>query len=184
MGASLPKKYVLVVGLEGAGKTTVIYAGRLRHDWDNEDIKETMGYNYEEHAVHDFNFCLVDTPGDPHLADMITSLYSNIDFSAIIFVLPDEEDAENVIKARRMLHFYANEIPLRRKPIAVIVNRFHSGGTYQYEEYMRQVLRLDKQGLEGRPTRLFCFSVRHGATEVRKVYEWLSEQFKHGEASG
>lgn len=82
------KAKILMLGLDGAGKTTVLYQMKL-----NENVQSvpTIGFNVEEVNYKGLQFTVWDIGGQTKLRGMWHHYYSSSD--AIIYVF-DTSDAE------------------------------------------------------------------------------------------
>ena len=88
------KAKILLLGLDGAGKTTILYQMKL-----NESITSvpTVGFNVEEVNYKGLQFTVWDIGGQSKLRDLWHHYYSGSD--AVIYVL-DAADEERIELAR------------------------------------------------------------------------------------
>mmetsp|Transcript_29480 Transcript_29480/g.67934 ORF Transcript_29480/g.67934 Transcript_29480/m.67934 type:complete len:249 (+) Transcript_29480:64-810(+) len=142
------KRQFLILGLQNAGKTTLLYRLKLGNSWKDmeHDLKamrepklltkdkdarsdaepqwvvEDAGYHYEETLLGGF----WEVPGTPAMRQMWPSFYRAIKIHGVIFVVDgsDKSDAkeENIELAKRSLHFLMNEDELRNAAFTVIIN--------------------------------------------------------------
>ena len=101
MGARTSKVNVLMVGLDNAGKTTLLYHLRLR---DAETgFTETNGYNHEVvQRIYDrkrFDFNIWDLAGKPTLRRLWKYFYKRSTPDVIMFVI-DANDRKRFTEAR------------------------------------------------------------------------------------
>jgi GTPase SAR1 family protein len=107
---------VLILGLDGAGKTTFLYADK----WDN--FEPTMGFNYEEiHLRGIVKVGLWDLGGKATLKCLWPTVYKNIHFSAVVFVI-DADKPDRFYEARRELQILVNEEELREAAFLIVFN--------------------------------------------------------------
>lgn len=111
---SLPQ--ILILGLDGAGKTTFLYADK----WDS--FEPTLGFVYEEIKLRGIaKVGIWDLSGKNTLRCLWSSLYKNINFSSIVFVV-DADKPDRFPEARRELQILFNEEELREAAFLVIFN--------------------------------------------------------------
>jgi GTPase SAR1 family protein len=111
---SLPQ--VLIVGLDSAGKTTFLYADK----WDN--FEPTYGFNYEEIRLRGIvQVAVWDLPGKSTLRCLWPTVYKNIKFKAVVFVV-DADKPDRFYEARKELHVLVNEEELRDASFLIVFN--------------------------------------------------------------
>ena len=76
------KAKILILGLDGAGKTTIMYQMQLH---ENVHAVPTIGFNVEQVNYKGLEFTLWDIGGQTKLRGMWQHYYSNSD--AVIYVL-------------------------------------------------------------------------------------------------
>ena len=96
-GGKTPKR-VLLLGLDAAGKTTILYKLQLG---EVVTTLPTIGFNVETVAYKSLEFTMWDVGGQDKLRPLWRHYYQNTD--AIIYVV-DSNDRERVEKARFELH--------------------------------------------------------------------------------
>eukprot|EP00743_Colponemidia_sp_Colp-15_P007762 GILK01008404.1.p1 GENE.GILK01008404.1~~GILK01008404.1.p1 ORF type:complete len:195 (+),score=17.55 GILK01008404.1:59-586(+) len=114
-------RQVLMVGLDGCGKTTLLYIQKLPGEPELHP-SPTIGFNYEEFRKHGVKFGLWDVGGAEELRPLWASYYRNITIDAIIFVV-DANDRERIHIAREELHKLVNEEELRDCIFMILFNR-------------------------------------------------------------
>ena len=111
---SLPQ--VLILGLDGAGKTTFLYADI----WENFD--PTYGFNYEEIRLRGIvQVAVWDLPGKQTLRCLWPTVYKNIEFKAVVFVI-DADKPDRFYEARKEIHILVNEEELRDSSFLFVFN--------------------------------------------------------------
>mmetsp|Transcript_28573 Transcript_28573/g.37417 ORF Transcript_28573/g.37417 Transcript_28573/m.37417 type:complete len:184 (+) Transcript_28573:128-679(+) len=110
---------ILILGLDNAGKTTILY--RLQNDSD-EVIQTipTIGFNVETLQYKNIKFQVWDLGGQTSIRPYWRCYYPNTD--AIIFVV-DSADAERVSIARQELQAMLEEEDLRDAILLVFANK-------------------------------------------------------------
>jgi ADP-ribosylation factor protein 1 len=111
------KAKILMVGLDSAGKTTILYKLQL-----NETVSTvpTIGFNVETIQYKNVNFAIFDVGGQ----DKIRSLWKHYyhDLNAVIFVV-DSNDKERVDEAKDELHKMMSEEQLKDVILLVFANK-------------------------------------------------------------
>lgn len=107
---------ILILGLDGAGKTTLLYSDK----WDN--FEPTHGFNYEEIKLRGIvNVSIWDVSGKATLRCLWPTIYKNIQFKAIIFVV-NADEPDRFLEARKELIVLVNEEELRETFFLVVFN--------------------------------------------------------------
>lgn len=91
------KAKILMLGLDGAGKTTILYQMKL-----NEAVSSvpTVGFNVEEVNYRGLNFTVWDIGGQTRLRELWHYYYNGS--NAIIYVL-DSADTDRIALAKETL---------------------------------------------------------------------------------
>ena len=108
---------ILMIGLEGAGKTTILY--QLKN---GEKVKTipTIGFNVETIDYQGLNFTVQDVGGQDKIRVLWKHYYRNTD--GLIFVV-DSSDRENLDQAAEELEKMVAEEELIFCPILVFANK-------------------------------------------------------------
>lgn len=108
---------ILIVGLDGAGKTTILYKLKL-----GEVVKTipTVGFNVETVQYKNINFDVWDVGGQDKMRPLWKHYYK--DARGLVFVV-DSNDTERVPDARRELEQMLNQEVLRDMPLLVFANK-------------------------------------------------------------
>ena len=121
--STLPQ--ILILGLEGSGKTTFLYADK----WDN--FEPTYGFNYEEIRLRGIvKVAVWDLGGRPSLRCLWPTVYKNIHFAAIVFVI-DADKPDRFPEARKELQILVNEEELRESAFLIVFNTHQETGDLQ-----------------------------------------------------
>merc|ERR1711959_248470 len=98
---------ILMVGLDAAGKTTILYKLKL-----GEVVTPipTIGFNVEEVTYKNISFTVWDVGGQDKIRTLWRHYYQNT--QGLIFVI-DSNDADRFEDARQELHKMLNEDELR-----------------------------------------------------------------------
>eukprot|EP00755_Sulcionema_specki_P021545 Sspe_Gene.74429::Locus_46152_Transcript_1_1_Confidence_1.000_Length_604::g.74429::m.74429/K07937/ARF1; ADP-ribosylation factor 1 len=115
---SSPKKTsILMVGLDGAGKTTVLY--KLKLD-QVVQTTPTIGFNVETIEYKNLKLCIKDVGGQDKLRALWRRYYTGTD--AVIFVV-DSNDTDRVPLAKEEIHKLMGEDELQHASILVLANK-------------------------------------------------------------
>ena len=160
---------ILMVGLDGAGKTTVLYKLKL-----GEVITTipTIGFNVETVQYKNISFTVWDVGGQDRIRSLWRHYYRNTE--GVIFVV-DSNDRSRIGEAREVMQRMLNEDELRNAAWLVFANK------QDLPEAMSAAEITEKLGLQ---------SIRHRpwfiqatcATSGEGLYEgleWLSNSLKN-----
>mmetsp|Transcript_81122 Transcript_81122/g.143020 ORF Transcript_81122/g.143020 Transcript_81122/m.143020 type:complete len:188 (-) Transcript_81122:1667-2230(-) len=108
---------ILMLGLDAAGKTTILYKLRL-----NELVSTlpTIGFNVETVKYKNISFMIWDVGGQDKLRRLWRHYFENID--ALIFVV-DTNDKERICIAQEELHRLMAEPALAEATLLVFANK-------------------------------------------------------------
>ena len=108
---------ILMVGLDAAGKTTILYKMKL-----GELITTipTIGFNVETVEYKNISFTVWDVGGQHKIRPLWRHYYQNT--QALIFVV-DSVDADRLPEAKEELHRMLNEDELRDAVLLVFANK-------------------------------------------------------------
>ncbi|KAJ7252858.1 ADP-ribosylation factor family-domain-containing protein [Mycena rebaudengoi] len=159
---------ILMVGLDAAGKTTILYKLKLG---EIVTTIPTIGFNVETVEYKNISFTVWDVGGQ----DMIRRLYNHYfqNTQAIIFVI-DSNDRDRVPEAREELQRMLNEDELHDALFLVFANK------QDLPNAMNAAELTDKLGLHGRRQRTWYIQAAC-ATSGDGLYEglnWLSANIK------
>merc|ERR1711934_696045 len=108
---------ILMVGLDAAGKTTILYKLKLG---EIVTTIPTIGFNVETVEYKNINFTVWDVGGQDKIRKLWRHYYLNT--QGLIFVV-DSNDRDRVEDAREELHRMLNEDELREAVILVFANK-------------------------------------------------------------
>jgi len=109
----------LILGLDNAGKTTILY--KLQNESDDEiQTIPTIGFNVETLQYKNIKFQVWDLGGQTSIRPYWRCYYPNTD--AIIFVV-DSADKERLAIARQELHAMLEEEELKDSILLVFANK-------------------------------------------------------------
>ena len=109
---------ILMVGLDAAGKTTILYKLKLG---EQVTAIPTIGFNVEEVNYKNLNFTMWDVGGQKILRNMWRHYYNNT--NAVIFVV-DSCDRERITsEAKEELHHLMNQEELKDCVFLIYANK-------------------------------------------------------------
>eukprot|EP00619_Florenciella_sp_RCC1007_P008794 CAMPEP_0205923010 /NCGR_PEP_ID=MMETSP1325-20131115/15428_1 /ASSEMBLY_ACC=CAM_ASM_000708 /TAXON_ID=236786 /ORGANISM="Florenciella sp., Strain RCC1007" /LENGTH=186 /DNA_ID=CAMNT_0053291137 /DNA_START=18 /DNA_END=578 /DNA_ORIENTATION=+ len=115
--AGIPDSRILLLGLDAAGKTTILYKLKLG---ENLQTIPTIGFNVETVAYKNLNFTMWDVGGQAKIRALWKHYFTGTD--ALIFVV-DSNDRERVGQARDELMALLNDAELRQASLLVFANK-------------------------------------------------------------
>ncbi|KAH0457455.1 hypothetical protein IEQ34_012770 [Dendrobium chrysotoxum] len=108
---------ILMVGLDAAGKTTILYKLKLG---EIVTTIPTIGFNVETVEYKNISFTVWDVGGQDKIRPLWRHYFQNT--QGLIFVV-DSNDRDRVIEARDELHRMLNEDELRDAVLLVFANK-------------------------------------------------------------
>lgn len=157
MGLSLSKVFkglfgkkdvrILMVGLDAAGKTTILYKLKLG---EIVTTIPTIGFNVETVEYKNISFTVWDVGGQDKIRPLWRHYYQNT--QGVIFVV-DSNDRDRVGEARDELHRMLNEDELREAMLLVFANKQDLPNAMNAAEI------TDKLGLHSLRQRNWCAAV-------------------------
>ncbi|XP_054906154.1 uncharacterized protein LOC129372724 [Poeciliopsis prolifica] len=108
---------ILMVGLDAAGKTTLLYKLKLA---EVVTTIPTLGFNVETVEYKNISFTVWDVGGQTIIRPLWRHYYTNT--QGLIFVI-DSSDSERIKEAADELHRQLEEDELRDAPVLVFANK-------------------------------------------------------------
>lgn len=143
-------KEIAIVGLDSAGKTTILYS--MKHHNFVETIP-TIGFNVESFQVAKATFNVWDIGGQ----DEIRVLWLNyIEISSGIIFVVDITDTERFEKAGNELKRIMREGESKNKPVLILANKADDPVKNDYENMID--IMIEKMGIKNEG---FMYAVRH-----------------------
>ena len=108
---------LLMLGLDAAGKTTILYKMKL-----NETVNTipTIGFNVETLQYKNLEFNCWDIGGQHKLRSLWQHYFENT--QGLIYVI-DSNDAERLEESRESLHMILNDEAMRDVPLLIYANK-------------------------------------------------------------
>jgi len=164
---------ILMVGLDAAGKTTILYKLKLG---EIVTTIPTIGFNVETVEYKNINFTVWDVGGQDKIRPLWRHYFQNT--QGLIFVV-DSNDRERANEAAEELLKMLNEDELRDAALLVFANKQDLPNAMSTAEV------TDKLGLRGLKQRLWYIQGTC-ATSGEGLYEgldWMAANVKKGIAS-
>ena len=122
---------ILILGLDNAGKTTILY--KLQNEAEDEEVMTipTIGFNVETLQYKNIKFQVWDLGGQTSIRPYWRCYYPNTD--AIIFVV-DSADRERLAVARQELQAMLDEEELKDAILLVLANKQDQKGALGAKE--------------------------------------------------
>ena len=114
---SVKERKLLMLGLDAAGKSTILYRWRLA---ETVTTIPTVGFNLENVQYKNISFTIWDVGGQDKIRPLWKHYESNTD--ALIFVV-DSNDRERIDLARAELHKLVFDDELRNAVVLVFANK-------------------------------------------------------------
>eukprot|EP01063_Lacrimia_lanifica_P014483 TRINITY_DN21061_c0_g1_i1.p2 TRINITY_DN21061_c0_g1~~TRINITY_DN21061_c0_g1_i1.p2 ORF type:complete len:184 (+),score=62.77 TRINITY_DN21061_c0_g1_i1:63-614(+) len=111
------KTSILMVGLDAAGKTTILY--KLKLD-QHVETTPTIGFNLETVHYRNLKLLIRDVGGQDKLRRLWRNYYEGTD--AVVFVV-DSADTDRMVLAKEELHKLLEEPVLERALVLVYANK-------------------------------------------------------------
>ena len=127
---------ILILGLDNAGKTTILY--KLQNEAEDEEVMTipTIGFNVETLQYKNIKFQVWDLGGQTSIRPYWRCYYPNTD--AIIFVV-DSADRERLAVARQELQAMLDEEELKDALLLVFANKQDLPGACNAAEISEQM---------------------------------------------
>jgi ADP-ribosylation factor protein 1 len=160
---------ILMVGLDAAGKTTILYKLKLG---EIVTTIPTIGFNVETVEYKNISFTVWDVGGQDKIRPLWRHYFQNT--QGLIFVV-DSNDRERIVEAREELNRMLNEDELREAVVLVFANKQDLPNAMNASEM------TEKLGLHGLRNRTWYIQSTC-ATSGDGLYEgldWLSNVLKN-----
>ena len=157
-----------MVGLDGAGKTTILYKLKLG---EIVSTIPTVGFNVETVEYKNISFTVWDLGGQENIRPLWRHYFQNT--KALVFVV-DSNDRERIDEARAELNRMLNEDELRDTALLVLANK------QDLPDAMNTAEVTDKLGLHNIKNRVWYIQATC-ATSGDGIYEgldWLTNELK------
>jgi small GTP-binding protein len=161
---------ILLVGLDAAGKTTLLYKLKLG---EQVTTIPTIGFNVETVSYKNVSFTMWDVGGQDRIRKLWRYYYQGC--NAIIFVV-DSADRERIDEARDELAALLKADELKDAALLVYANKQDFSHAMSVSEVMSK-LGLNDSANRSRPVRCEATSA-HTGFGIYEGMEWLSQTLK------
>jgi ADP-ribosylation factor 6 len=110
---------ILMLGLDAAGKTTILYRLKLNND-SNVNTIPTVGFNVESVSYKNVKFNVWDVGGQDKIRPLWRHYYTGT--QGLIFVV-DSADIDRLDEAKQELHKIINDREMKEAVILVFANK-------------------------------------------------------------
>ena len=159
---------MIIIGLDNAGKTTVLYKLQLG---EIVTTVPTVGFNVETMDYEGLKFQVWDLGGQTGLRPYWRCYYQ--DTNAVVYVV-DSADRERIEFAKQELEIMLQEDELQGVPVLILANKQDMPGAMNYDE-VSAGLGLDK--IQNRQWQMFKTSAMEG-TGLQEAFGWLTNVLK------
>lgn len=186
MGNNIVNAKVLFLGLDNAGKTTIIRVceNDFKPPDDIEDVKPTVGHtvtHFKSREKKEVQFGAWDLSGKEMYRSLWKHYYKDTD--ALIFVVDATDDEDRLDEAKEVLHQVLSEIDLKDAILLVCANKAdlpHAKSTSQITEAL--ALNKNAAGLAKRTWKLQSTCAKTGEG-LQEGLVWLASELKNAAKS-
>lgn len=159
---------MLILGLDNAGKTQILYCMKLGEAITN--VIPTMGFNIEEVVYKNLTFKAWDLGGQTKFRQMWHHYYECTD--AVIFVI-DSNDRDRFKEAKCELHALLDQDSLRNVPFLIFANKQDLPCAAEIIE-MKKTFELERYEWRGNVHMIACEAINN--SKITTGLDWLSNQ--------
>ena len=157
---------ILILGLDNAGKTQILYCMKLGESITN--TIPTMGFNIEEIQYKNLTFKAWDLGGQQRFREMWHHYYEHTD--AVIFVI-DSNDRDRFKESKAELHALLNQEILRNCPFLIFANKQDLPQAAEITE-LKRIFEIGHFDYRGNVHLVACEAINN--TRIEKGLDWLS----------
>ena len=163
----------LVLGLDGAGKTQLVYKMRLKNV--QAEFQPTKGFNYEQVSQRfggvQYNLELWDLAGRGELRKCWRYYYNSMNVDVLIYVV-SARDRHRLKESAQLYHRLQYETSMLSTSRLVILNSFALRDT----DFAFEVSQDDVRECFGQEVAILTMNVRDPGHGMRTLFRWISEQ--------
>jgi len=185
MGNVQTTTQVLFLGLDGAGKTTIINvcSNEFKPPADLDQIKPTTGHSVTHfHSKENKNlqFGAWDLPGRDQFRSLWKSYYKHA--GALVFVVDSAEDEERMEDTKEVLHSVLQDLELREVPLLICANKQDLPNA-KGANVITDILGLNSSSTAGLNKRSWKMIATCGKTGdgLKFGFDWLANEIKERE---
>jgi len=157
---------ILILGLDNAGKTQILYCMKLGQSITN--TIPTMGFNIEEIQYKNLTFKAWDLGGQARFRQMWHHYYEHTD--AVIFVI-DSNDRQRFQESKQELHALLNQEVLRNCPFLIFANKQDLPEAAELSE-IKKIFQLHLFDYRNNVNIVACEAIHN--TRIEKGLDWLA----------
>lgn len=156
-----------MLGLDGAGKTTILYKMKPRITFDSIP---TIGFNHETILYNNVKLNMWDVGGQNRIRILWKHYYTNT--KALIYVI-DSTDTDRFEEVKEILHGLSNEDELYEVPLLIFANKqdIASIGTNEFKS------KIGFYEIKGRKVK-FQETCAIDGTGLKEGFNWLIDELK------
>jgi small GTP-binding protein len=166
------ERRVLLLGLDSAGKTTVLNGLQERFD----STVPTIGFNVERVSVPPVEFLVWDVSGQDRMRSFWRHYYHGT--NGIIFVI-DCNDRQRISAAAKELNLVCREEELLNAVILILANKIDLPNACSSSE-LHELLMLDQPPAQGRVIEIIRAQANKGIG-LKEGIQWLAKAMTEGE---
>ncbi|KAJ3195887.1 hypothetical protein HK101_010719 [Irineochytrium annulatum] len=174
LSALKPKRFgnrqvrILLLGLNGAGKTSILYQIKLH---DVVDTIPTIGFNSETVRYKNLTLQMYDCGGQDSIRPLWRHYFAGC--NGLVFVV-DSKDAQRFDEARTELHKVLETPDMAGVPVVIIANKQDLPGAHPPDDLIRS-LRLNSLNTKKWKVIPGCAKTGDG---LQNALQWLSENME------
>jgi len=171
MGGAVQSR-ILILGLDGAGKTT--FLNKVKDPKKDIAAVPTESYEVNDVKIKGVKFNVWDVSGKASVRSLWSSYYKQGGIDAIIWVV-DASDKERIEESKKVLQQQLRDPELANKLLFVIANKSDVDGAIDAEELSKQLKLSQYEGK--RPFQCVAISAKTGAG-VKEAMALLAKETK------
>ena len=164
----------LVLGLDGAGKTQLLYKMRLKNA--QAEFQPTKGFNYEQVSQRfggiRYNLELWDLAGRAELRKCWRYFYNSMSVDILIYVV-SARDRHRLKEAAQLYHRLQYETSMLSTSRIIVLNSF----AVRDIDFAFEASREDVREYFGEDVAVVSMNVRDPGHAMRTLFRWISEQY-------
>ncbi len=169
MGWRAKEARILLLGLDAAGKTTILYRAKLG---EVVTTIPTIGFNVETVQNRNVRFTVWDVGGRDKIRPLMRHYYENT--QALVFII-DSHDRDRIKDAKDELDRFINEDELRHCHLLVVCNKQDLPSAMSCEEIAKEINLDSCRKRAGRAHIMKCVATTGEGLD--EMMDWLTSCF-------
>ena len=161
----MQEKRILLLGLDAAGKTTILYKLKLG---ESINTIPTIGFNVEEVQYKKMKMTMWDVGGQKKIRKLWFHYFENND--ALIYVV-DSCDRERIFEAKEELHSILRNHQLSNSKVLILANKQDLKNSMSVSQIIEK---LEMKSIKQKWNVQWCCALR--GEGLYEGFDWLSEQ--------